>query len=323
MNVEEFWGPWEAEAETFDDVSAHIYDVSEKWPGRLFAWRGQTDASWPLHSSLYRRLCWSKATQTPREPDLLEAERKVLADLHRWGLHMGEYGRLSVTHQLAMLQHYGAPTRLVDITFNPWIGLWFAVQSRQADGADLPATDTRLFAFDVTDRLINERGDEYRSWEDDLRIPWPRRPENGAGPQEREAYKAWTTSVFAWRPPRFHPRLAAQNGGFLFGGVPATGGQIYWPKSTQANAARWTIDEVRQATSLPLRMHKLEAAAGAPPAGAMYTVRIKAAGVTPIRKRLQDLFGYEPLTLYPDYTGFAEFGTPSLRRTPPPPQQAE
>jgi hypothetical protein len=47
------------------------------------------------------------------------------------------------------------------------------VQRKFIEG--LPETrsevDGRLFAIDITDRLINERG-EYRGWEDELHRPW-------------------------------------------------------------------------------------------------------------------------------------------------------
>jgi hypothetical protein len=315
LDIREFWAPWEAVVDTFEGVQAQISGVFEKWSkrGSVFAWRGQVNAAWPLHSSLFRRLSWSFGT--PKEMELATAEREILADVHRWGLHMGQYGRLSVMNQLAMLQHFGAPTRLVDITFNPWIGLWFAVQERPAERAS--PCDVRLFAFDVTNRLINERGSQMRSWEDNIHVPWPRPVPPTAEPDIRAAYRQWVSTTYAWRPPRFHPRLAAQNGGFLLGGVPSTGA-MYWPKSTQAGDGKWAIDEVRQATSVPMRVHKLGAEAGGPQADAMYTIRIAAGAVPEIRRQLQRLFGYEPLTLYPDYPGFADFGTPKLRRTPPP-----
>lgn len=318
MDVAAFWSPWEVTVDSFADAEEQIYGVFEKWSkrGSVFAWRGQLDASWPLHSSLYRRLLWSSnATEAPKESDVATAERAILADVHRWGLHMGEYGRLSVMNQLAMLQHYGAATRLIDITFNPWIGLWFAVQERNLDEDGTPR-DVRLFAFDVTNRLINERGPELRAWEDCLKVPWPKPVASTAEPDEREAYRQWITNTYAWRPPRFHPRLAAQNGGFLLGGVPSTGVMI-WPKTTQSAGGRWSIDEVRRATSVAMRVHKLGADAGGPQSDAMYTIRIAASAVPSIRRQLQDLFGYQPLSIYPDYPGFADFGTPKLRRTPP------
>jgi hypothetical protein len=319
VNVEEFWAPWEAEASSFDEVSDLIYGLFDKWSkkGRVFAWRGQTDASWPLHSSLYRRLCWSSSSPfSPQEVDMAQAERRILADLHRWGLHMGEYGRLSVMGQLAVLQHYGAPTRLIDVTFNPWIGLWFAVEDKPADDGVTADVDVRLFAIDVTDRLINERDESHRVWEDNLHFPWPNPTGPKASPKDRRMYRAWITDVLAWRPPHFHPRIAAQNGGFLLGGVPATGA-VVWPRSTISGDGVWPIDDVRRATSVPLRVHKLGAEAGGPSADAMFTIRIKARAVAETRKRLQELCGYQHSTIYPDYIGFAAFGTPQLRAAPP------
>ena len=55
-------------------------------------------------------------------------EVDILKELHRWGLHNSESGgRLSILNQLAILQHYGAPTRLIDITFDAWVAVRFAV----------------------------------------------------------------------------------------------------------------------------------------------------------------------------------------------------
>jgi len=317
MGVDQFWAPWEVVVENYGEASDRIHDVFSKWSkrGRVLAWRGQTDASWPLHSPLYRRLLWSSGgSGAPQEADLATAERRILADVHRWGLHMGAYGRLSVMGQLAVLQHFGAPTRLIDITFNPWIGMWFAVHPRtEADGE--PA-DARLFVFDVTDRLISEKDEEHRFWEDDLHVPWPRPAGPKSKRKERDRYREWSTSVLAWRPPQFHPRLSAQNGGFLLGGVPATG-VVVWPKTTSPTSDRWSIAEVRQATSVSMRVHKLGAEGGGPSADAMYTIRIRAEAIAGVRKCLDDLFGYRQSTLFPDYAGFADFGTPYLRTTLP------
>src|SRR5207247_327818 len=109
------------------------------------------------------------------------------------------HGRLSVLSQLAVLQHYGTPTRIIDVTFNPLIGLWFAVEQQWGDdGAPRNENvDGRLFAIDVSDRLINE-DEEKRKWEDDPRRPWPRLPseEDPAERQkEEEAYRRWMNGV--------------------------------------------------------------------------------------------------------------------------------
>ena len=316
MNADDFWKPFESEAGSYEDIRDHIHSVYDKWSGqgRLFAWRGQVNASWPLHSSLYRRLLWTMSSaEAPDEKSLYKREGEILADVHRWGLHMGDRGRLSILGQLAMLQHYGAPTRLIDVTFNPFIGLWFAVEKKWVNGkSKYETTDGRLFAIDVTDRLINEN-ERLRAWEDELHRPWPKPAAKNASQEGKDLYKEWRTRVFAWRPAHFEGRIAAQNGGFIFGGVPTSPPQ--WPKSTNTKA-RWKIDEVRRATSLALRAHKLGPQAGGVAKDAVYSIRIKADGKEKIRNRLENLFGYQHSTIYPDFTGYASFGTPTLKSKP-------
>jgi hypothetical protein len=102
---------------------------------------------------------------------------------------------------------------LIDVTFNAYIGLWFAVEQQFENGSPVHENvDGRVFAIDVTKRLINE-DDDRRSWEDDLRCPWR---------TARMSSADWQTTVWAWKPSRYESRIAAQNGGFLFGGVPGS-----------------------------------------------------------------------------------------------------
>lgn len=210
-----------------------------------------------------------------------------------------------------MLQHYGSPTRLIDISFNVWVGVWFAVEEKWRNGVlEKEDTDGRLFAIDVTKRLINEN-DIYRKWEDDLNRPWKKGRKGGISDKE------WTTSVFAWKPSSLDSRIFAQNGGFLFGGIAATtkpdGNRFQFPKTPNYKDGWWKIDEGRAACCLALRPHKFDTFGKEVNSGALYTFRISAKAKKDIRDRLDKMFGYRHSTIYPDYTGFSLFGTPNLK----------
>jgi hypothetical protein len=307
--VEDFFRPFEQEINTFDEIHVLLTSLYERWvvAKRTIAWRGVVCADWPLHSSLYRRLFWS-SVQPPAEAAMLAEEDKLLKFVHQWGLHNGSRGRLSILEQLATLQHFGAPTRLIDVSMNAYIGLWFAVEEVWDDGSRVyEDSDGRLFAIDVSQRLINENDGE-RHWEDAASRPWKALPAND-----------WQGKTRAWRPSPFEARIAAQHGAFLFGGIPKSNAGIVWPKST-TGAARWGQADVRRCISIPLRFHKADPTAGGVPAATgqpAYTFRIRSAAKEEIRQRLAELFGYTHRTIYPDYPGFARNSMHHLRTRAP------
>src|SRR3954454_12793230 len=102
-----FYAPWESEIDSFSKIDELLTKLSERWlvQRRQFAWRGVADAEHSLHSSLYRRLLWKwqaeRTNEPPDETALDDAEGEILAEAHRWGLHNGPQGRLSVLNQLA------------------------------------------------------------------------------------------------------------------------------------------------------------------------------------------------------------------------------
>jgi hypothetical protein len=309
LDASGFWSPWEERISTLANFEAILGDLLTRWPGRQFAWRGMSDSSWPLHSSLYRRLWWSELRRAkqageatvvpPGEDAVYDAETRILADMHRWGLHNASRGRLSILSQLATAQHFGIPTRLIDVTLNAFIGLWFAVSER--DGRD-----GRIWAIDITGRLINEQAATQRDWEDALHRPWgPRHPAD------------WTKATWAWKPAPFEARIAAQTGAFIFGGAPVSepGSQI--TKRPTGASSWWKTAELRSYTSISQSLHKFDAGRGRTPAQPSYTFLVEAGSKASIREALERRSGYSFKTVYPDYPGFAKFGCPDLADEPP------
>lgn len=303
MKPSQFWKQWEKTLTSVDEIDSFIRSIHQKWPDKTFAWRGAVNADWAMHSALFRRVAWTRQAADPKakypnERILAEEEEKVIESARRWGLHSGARGRLSALELLATLQHFGAPTRLLDITFNPYMGVFFAVEEQ----VEHASSDGRLFAIDVTSRLINDHAD-YANWEHEPNAPW-------CGLAEKE----WCAAALAWRPPAFDRRIAAQQGAFLLGGVPSTAaGQ--WPKEPTPQSKKWKIDETRAAISVSMRVHKVDGNTKAPMYPA-YTVRIAANAKQTVRRALERLYGFSHATVYPDFPGFASYGMPTLRSKP-------
>ena len=300
MTPEQFWRPWETKVSSLLEFHGNVEKVHTKWnsgkSARHFAWRGVSDSSFPLHSSLYREL--ANAGSPPNEVGLSAAEDLILREFRDWGLHQAGSGRLGALERLAILQHYQAPTRLIDVTFSPLIALWFAVRSHVPDSE---GKDGRVFAVDVTDRLINTKPDA-EEWEAALKKPW----------LGQEKKLKWSTSVYAWRPPPFERRIAAQQAGFLVGGVPGSsestsGNPKQWEKAP--GKPYWKIAEVRQAMSVAVRFHQLAPRAGGVRAAGQpsYTFRVAKTAKDSIRRQLEATYGYSERTLFPDYAGVASY----------------
>lgn len=336
----DFWKSYESVATNYSDLHARIEELSQYATNakRTIAWRGQTNAAWPLTSKLYRELS-SKTLRGKTETELAKLEKRILIELREWGLHGQKgTGRLSILSQLAILQHYGAPTRLIDISFNALVAAFFATE--QADTED--DKDARIFAIDITDRVISENT-HFREWEDTLDTPWsksfrkrkfediPREDWEplANAPGDCETYTRWceyewTTQYYAWKPPALDARIAAQNGGFLLGGVVGTaamegvlnrakpikrgGFQVARPTSIGTTPATLFIEELRSLTSIAAKPQPF-------PKGnirsnthnAVYSIRITSEAKISIRKVLRNMYGYSYSTIYPDFSGFANY----------------
>ena len=92
----------------------------------IYAYRGQQDSQWPLHSAATRRLINEHGSDVVRDQDFPELyvdyHRETLVEPARtrgFGFQSGR--QLSDVQLLARLQHFGAATGLLDFTWSPLV----------------------------------------------------------------------------------------------------------------------------------------------------------------------------------------------------------
>ncbi|MFC6706853.1 FRG domain-containing protein [Flexivirga alba] len=139
---------WALQVDTPHQLFRIISHIALLEQSRTYAWRGQNDASWDLSSSLYRQLAQPGMNVT--ENVMRVRELQILEEARRWGLGRDLGPSATDMHMLAVLQHHGVPTRLIDVTSNPMTALWFAVEEHKPDKGVVRRSAGVLFAIDVT-----------------------------------------------------------------------------------------------------------------------------------------------------------------------------
>jgi hypothetical protein len=96
-------------------------------------YRGQRDAGWVLSTSLER--CFARegiegAARAELEKELLREFRRTY---HNYAEHVPESQRL--LEWISLMQHHGAPTRLLDFTYSIYVAAYFAVENATGDSA--------------------------------------------------------------------------------------------------------------------------------------------------------------------------------------------
>lgn len=112
---------------------SELRDVLEELANAGWAFRGQADATWPLESSLTRYL----KTYGGDSSGWPEREKKILNTFKRKAhlLVSRTPERGETLEWLALMQHHGAPTRLLDFTWSPYVAAFFALERATKDSA--------------------------------------------------------------------------------------------------------------------------------------------------------------------------------------------
>lgn len=100
--------------------------------GRRWVFRGQQDSRWQLQPSLERSACDRVGL---RPAVMRDIESDLLTRFQR-NLHRFQHRAPAIDDQLewlALMQHHGAPTRLLDWTYSCYIALFFALELAPLD----------------------------------------------------------------------------------------------------------------------------------------------------------------------------------------------
>ena len=102
-------------------------DVEDTERGRRWIFRGQRQKSWVIKPTLERCHHSGYASRIGRK----KLEQMLVKDFMREASCQISLNGLKLLDVLALMQHYGVPTRLVDFSESPFVALYFGIADRE------------------------------------------------------------------------------------------------------------------------------------------------------------------------------------------------
>ena len=149
------------------DLIDLLKEIGEPQSGYSRFFRGHSDREWKIEPSIYRLP--KKVEGKPQGKAFIENEDNIIRDaIVNSPDDFSE--KNSIFSILVKLQHYGYPTRLLDLTTNALVSLYFAVKSfhDDKDGEllifDIPNEDVKYFDSDTVSVLsaLSLRKEKFR-----------------------------------------------------------------------------------------------------------------------------------------------------------------
>lgn len=213
--------------------------------GCFTLFRGQANANWLLSPSLYRQ-------------NLFEAENLLLTEIKH--ICPNEFGD-NCFDSLVKMQHFGMPTRLLDVTTNPLVSLYFACESSEQSNEDgivyifpnMPVSWSNDLLVDLVMDFVYDYFPR-KMWLDQMLDQSRKKYGNGSYrlmPDTIDSLLHYLTiPAFAVMPAKTNERIEAQDGAFFVFGMhfsnrevstnPGTIGRVYY------NFEPIEIDNVQQ-----------------------------------------------------------------------------
>ena len=252
---------------TDEELLRAIGRISTYGAEARYVWRGQPDLKWGLNPGLVRRLRDHNGKHWPvTETQLLGNELQLLASARASG-----YGRnLGDIELLAILQHHGAATRLLDVSSDPMVAMWFAVENKfflNSDGA--------LFAIKIS-KAKGISGTTKESWEDIL-----------------EAMDSEVVGFY--EPPGADERIKVQRGRFVFS------------KLSENRPLELSLPIITEGWDRSRREEFFDhpRGSGRPVTPSILVLKIPRRLKHRLLRLLENSYGYTSETMYPDLGGFA------------------
>ena len=117
---------WDALIEFYQETFEPRSKKKQEW-----IFRGHRDAGWNLETTLERAV----KTFEIKTKDIPKIEGGLLRRFKRQYHHSEKTEPRNIMEWLALMQHYGAPTRLLDWTFSFFVALYFAVEDADSECA--------------------------------------------------------------------------------------------------------------------------------------------------------------------------------------------
>jgi hypothetical protein len=126
--------------DSFANIMKYVESFQEK---REFSWyRGTGNSSYSLAPTLTRKF------PTPSPEDLRKVEHGIANSFSQRSPPFINTEFTSEWKMLFYMQHYSIPTRLLDWSESPFVGLYFALTSVNRDGEGNPLNDVALWLCD-------------------------------------------------------------------------------------------------------------------------------------------------------------------------------
>lgn len=172
---------------------------------RSWAFRGQSDASWQLFSTLSRYFLNYHVHPDAWQQQEYRILRIFRRKSHLFLDHIPEEN--DAFQWLALMQHHGAPTRLIDFTWSPYVAAFFALEHATADAAVWA-----LFPPGLNNSKVKTLRASQKVSADKIG-PWVE------GNYETYFLPNDNPFVVIGEPQRMNQRLIAQSGTFVLPGV--------------------------------------------------------------------------------------------------------